>query len=206
MLGVLILASAGGCVPLVARHLSHSQPAKRAISLAVAGGALLCLLQPPLPLTFGAKCPHLPFGLCPRLWDEAHAPDHSEDDLAMYGEVMARRPHWPLWWLAAAVMAGLCAATSQSPGTRGTSSRLAFSAASGICVGAYIALEFFPGQLPLQGVVLFATLLVGTFLVLLQLPTASSPRVASVDGRPLGVPPARCSPPAGLSAAPAATS
>lgn len=99
---------------------------------------------------FGAKCPHLPFGLCPRLWDEAHAPEHSEDDLAMYGEVMNRRPHWPLWWLAAAVMAGLCAATSQSPGTRGTGSRLAFSATSGICIGAYIALEFFPGQLPLQ--------------------------------------------------------
>lgn len=56
-LGVLVLAMAGGCVPLVARHLSHSQPAKRAISLAVAAGALLCLLQPPLPLTVRQRSP-----------------------------------------------------------------------------------------------------------------------------------------------------
>lgn len=51
LLGVLILAMASGCIPLVSRHLSHSQPAKRAVTLAVAAGALLVLLRPPLPVT-----------------------------------------------------------------------------------------------------------------------------------------------------------
>lgn len=34
----------------------------------------------------GSECPALPFGLCPRLWNEEHAPDHEEDDVAIYGE------------------------------------------------------------------------------------------------------------------------
>lgn len=101
-------------------------------------------------MQFGAKCPHLPFGLCPRLWDDAHVPEHEEDELAMYGEALTRREHWPLWWLAAAVMSGLAAATSQAPGGRGVGARLAFAAGSGVCVGTYLALEFFPGQASLQ--------------------------------------------------------
>ena len=35
----------------------------------------------------GARCPdNLPFGLCPRLWDEAHVPTHLRDDAAIYGD------------------------------------------------------------------------------------------------------------------------
>lgn len=34
----------------------------------------------------GAECPNLPFGLCPRLWNEEHAPDHEEDDVSIYGQ------------------------------------------------------------------------------------------------------------------------
>ena len=47
----------------------------------------------------GAKCPHLPFGLCPRLWDAAHAPEHEIDDAAIYGSGMGRRENWPSWLL-----------------------------------------------------------------------------------------------------------
>ncbi len=35
----------------------------------------------------GARCPHLPFGLCPRLWD------------AIYGSALGRRENWPSWLL-----------------------------------------------------------------------------------------------------------
>ena len=42
-------------------------------------------------------CPALPFGLCPRLWDERHVPGAEEDDAAIYSEALARRRHWPLW-------------------------------------------------------------------------------------------------------------
>ena len=45
----------------------------------------------------GVGCPALPFGFCPRLWDERHIPGMEEDDAAMYGEALARRRHWPLW-------------------------------------------------------------------------------------------------------------
>ena len=47
----------------------------------------------------GSMCPRLPFGWCPRLWDEAHVPGAEEDDVAIYGEALARRKHWPLWML-----------------------------------------------------------------------------------------------------------
>lgn len=47
----------------------------------------------------GWLCPRLPFGWCPRLWDEAHVPGVEEDDVAIYGEALARRKHWPLWML-----------------------------------------------------------------------------------------------------------
>jgi hypothetical protein len=45
----------------------------------------------------GVGCPALPFGFCPRLWDEAHVPGAEEDDAAIYAEALARRRHWPLW-------------------------------------------------------------------------------------------------------------
>lgn len=45
----------------------------------------------------GVGCPSLPFGFCPRLWDEGHIPGVEEDDAAIYSEALARRRHWPLW-------------------------------------------------------------------------------------------------------------
>ena len=75
--------------------------------------AALCLATPmKCRLQGGALCPSLPFGLCPRIWDEGHVPEHEVDDVSMYGEGAAQREHWPLWMLVGAVLAGLLALTS----------------------------------------------------------------------------------------------
>lgn len=87
MAGLLLLLCALGCLPLVQRYYPHSQQAKRALLLAVALAALLALLRPPLPIRGGAECPDLPFGLCPRLWDKEHVPEHEMDDVAVWGEL-----------------------------------------------------------------------------------------------------------------------
>lgn len=84
--GILVLCMALGCLPLVHRYYPHSQTAKRVLLLAGSLAALLALLRPPLPVGGGAECPDLPFGLCPRLWDKAHVPEHEEDDVSIWGE------------------------------------------------------------------------------------------------------------------------
>jgi hypothetical protein len=50
------------------------------------------------------------------------------------------------------VIAGLAAlaALGAPKGRKGIGSRFAAATVAGVCVGAYIALEFFPGQPPLQ--------------------------------------------------------
>ena len=87
--GILVLCMALGCLPLVHRYYPHSQTAKRVLLLAGSLAALLALLRPPLPVGGGAECPDLPFGLCPRLWDKGHVPEHEEDDVAIWGEAGA---------------------------------------------------------------------------------------------------------------------
>lgn len=47
----------------------------------------------------GARCPDLPLGLCPRLWDERHIPSRDADDVAIYGAGLARKQNWPAWLL-----------------------------------------------------------------------------------------------------------
>ena len=82
--------------------------------------ARLCVATPvDCCLQGGALCPNLPFGLCPRIWDEEHVPEHEIDDVSMYGEGVAQREHWPLWMLVAAVLAGLLALTSGSRASSG---------------------------------------------------------------------------------------
>lgn len=96
MAGLLVLCMALGCLPLVHRYYSHSAGAKRALLLAGVLAALLVLLRPPLPVGGGAECPQgLPLGLCPRLWDAGHVPEHEEDDVSVWGELPApgRSPH-----------------------------------------------------------------------------------------------------------------
>lgn len=97
----------------------------------------------------GARCPDLPLGLCPRLWDDRHIPARDDDDAAIYGAGLSRRQNWPSWLLVAAGVFAL-AALGAPQHKRGVGGRFAAAAAAGVAVGAYIALEFFPGQPPLQ--------------------------------------------------------
>ena len=121
MAGVLVLAAAGGCLPLVRRYYSHSAPARRALLLAAAAGLLLTIMRPPLPIAGGAECPRLPFGLCPRLWNEAHTPGEGRGRrVAAATGVCSRRPnlasspHRP--HLASSLPTSLCSVThAQSP-------------------------------------------------------------------------------------------
>ena len=113
--GALLMAAGLGCVPLLRRHFPSNEGARAAVVGACSLALLLFLLRPPFPARLGAKCPHLPFGLCPRLWDEAHAPYHEVDDLAIYGTGESRRSHRPLWLLVAAVS---CGALALLPGAR----------------------------------------------------------------------------------------
>jgi hypothetical protein len=83
---------------------------RRALFALAAMGAILGILQPPVPIRGGAACPRLPFHLCPRLWDAHHVPQHAADDAALYGDGLSRRVHWPLWWLVAAVGLAIVAA------------------------------------------------------------------------------------------------
>jgi hypothetical protein len=55
-----------------------------------------------------------------------------------------------LWILLAAALCGLLAASAQPPARRAPVARLAFTAASAVLVGFYIATDNFPHQGPLQ--------------------------------------------------------
>lgn len=174
VLGVLLLLVAAGCQPLIFRHFGHSFVAKRLVAVTAAAGVLLVLLRPPMPVKGGTLCPNLPFGLCPRIWDEGHVPEHEVDDVSMYGAGVLQREHWPLWMLVAAVLSGLMALTSGGRVSSSSGLKLAFAALSGTCVGLYMALEFFPRQGVLQVLVLAATLLVAASLPLLRNPSAAA--------------------------------
>ncbi len=71
------------------------QFAQRVLATLALSGVLLVLLQPPLPLRGGARCPALPLALCPRLWDERHVPLHDVEDAEVWGAGLARKEHWP---------------------------------------------------------------------------------------------------------------
>ncbi|CAK0743676.1 hypothetical protein CVIRNUC_001488 [Coccomyxa viridis] len=174
LLGCLLLGAAAGCAPIALLQYGQAQGARRALALTAALGMLLVMLRPPLPTKGGAGCPPLPFGLCPRLWDERHVPGMEEDDAAMYGEALARRRHWPLWLVIGAVAAGLWAATGSQSRRRGVASSLMVAVIGGAFMGAYLMWEFFPGQPALQMLVFGATTLVAVFLVLLQQPSRES--------------------------------
>jgi hypothetical protein len=170
--GVLLLAASLGCIPLVSRYYKGSQQAKRALLLTAAAGLLLMLLRPPLPVSGGAKCPKMPFGLCPRLWNERHAPEHEEDDVSIYGDGLRRREHWPLWLLAGAAFSGLVAATSP-PARQIAPLRLGEATAAAVLVAGYMALEFFPGMPLVQAVIGSSALLAALAVVLIQVPSKS---------------------------------
>ncbi|GLI61232.1 hypothetical protein VaNZ11_003532, partial [Volvox africanus] len=189
LLGCLTLTLAAALAPLASHCYSGSGPVARgAVALALVG-ALLVLLQPPLPLAGGARCPHLPLALCPRLWDERHVPMHSAEDVEVWGRGLSRREHWPRWLLIAAVVTGL--ATTGGAGPAGAMSsphrltvvaRLGLAIAAGLLVGGYTSLELLPNQVPLQILVVAASVVAVMFVVLLSLPRAAGPVVLPALG------------------------
>ena len=174
LVGALLGGAALGCAPLAWVHLSHSSGAKKAVLALGLAGAVLALVQPPFPRTGGAYCPRLPFQLCPRLWNEGHVPEHEQDDVDIYGELLGTRSHWAKWLLVAAVVAGV-GGLSTRPAREGLASRLALSAGAGGCVGFYAALELFPAQPVLQLVVGLGTVLTAVFMVFLYVPSRKGP-------------------------------
>lgn len=180
--GSLLIVASLGCVPLVSRYYRTSAQAKRLVLLTATLGLLLAVLRPPLPITGGAKCPHLPFGLCPRLWNEAHVPEHEQDDVSIYGDGLRRREHWPLWMLLGAAFAGTIAATSTAPALQAAPLRLLQAAISAALVGAYMGQEFFPGMPLVQSTVLVSALLVATIVVLLNVPTRGAAIILVFSG------------------------
>lgn len=102
-----------------------------------------------------AVCPNLPFGLCPRLFDEAHMPEADEDDAALYGTDSAGSNPAASWLL---VLAGIIGLVALVPSTSSRASAAAVQRSRtggcvfvlGLIVGMYLSLQLFPGQRLLQ--------------------------------------------------------
>lgn len=98
-----------------------------------------------------ATCPNLPFGLCPRLWDEAHKPEANEDDASLYGSDSAGRNPAATWLLVAAALLGLAGLVpSGGYSSRNPSRTCVVVGLLGSAVGLYLGLELFPGQAIVQ--------------------------------------------------------
>ncbi len=94
-----------------------------------------------------AVCPNLPFGLCPRLWDEEHMPEADEDDARLYGSDETGSNPGAAWLLVLAGIIGLAALVPSGGNTAAKRSRTCGAAALlGVNVGLYLALQLFPNQ------------------------------------------------------------
>ena len=94
-----------------------------------------------------AVCPNLPFGLCPRLWDEEHMPEADEDDARLYGSDESGSNPGAAWLLVLAGIIGLAALVPSGGNTAAKRSRSCGAAALlGVLVGLYLALHLFPNQ------------------------------------------------------------
>ncbi len=94
-----------------------------------------------------AVCPNLPFGLCPRLWDEEHMPEADEDDARLYGSDEPGSNPGAAWLLVLAGIIGLAALVPSGGNTAAKRSRSCGAAALlGVLVGLYLALQLFPNQ------------------------------------------------------------
>ncbi len=94
-----------------------------------------------------AVCPNLPFGLCPRLWDEEHMPEADEDDARLYGNDEPGSNPGAAWLLVLAGIIGLAALVPSGGNTAAKRSRSCGAAALlGVLVGLYLALQLFPNQ------------------------------------------------------------
>ena len=96
-------------------------------------------------------CPNLPFGLCPRLWDEEHMPEADPDDASLYGTDSAGSNPGAAWLLMLAGIISLAALVPSGGTTAAKRSRTCGAAALlGFIVGLYLSLQLFPGQTLLQ--------------------------------------------------------
>ncbi len=176
--GALRVAAAAGWIPMVATYynaVKASALPKRAVVLVGSLGLLLILLRPPLPIKGGAECPKLPLALCPRLWDASHTPEHEQDDVAVYGDGLRRREHWPLWFVVAASFSGILASTSAiRENVLFAPIRLIQGGVAGLLVGGYMALEFFPGMYQAQVVAVASCVVVAFIVVFLSVPSRGS--------------------------------
>ncbi|KAF5835484.1 hypothetical protein DUNSADRAFT_7324 [Dunaliella salina] len=152
--------------------LARFAVAQRCFALLLMTGVLLIVLQPPLPVRGGAKCPQLPLALCPRLWDERHVPLHEPEDVEIWGRGMSRADHWPRWLLLLAVIlgAGSTILGGHSSVSRSALTRVGLSAVIGTLVGLYIALEVVPHQFVLQIMIIISCVVVLAFILLLYRP------------------------------------
>ncbi|QDZ19924.1 hypothetical protein HOP50_03g24420 [Chloropicon primus] len=147
LVGSLLIGSSAACVPMLRAHFPFSQAGRRLVISVLASGLVIALVRPPMPIAGGARCPRLPFELCPRLWDSDHRPEHEADDVAIYGDLVQRREHWPKWLLVVAVISGL-GSLGVGGGGRGGSDlllRVSLALLSGAGIGSYISFELFPG-------------------------------------------------------------
>jgi hypothetical protein len=185
--GSLLLAVATGLIPMLNTYYAGTQTSsfpKRAVFLAGSLGILLILLRPPLPIKGGAECPKLPLALCPRLWDASHTPEHEVDDVAVYGDGLRRREHWPLWFVVAASFSGILASTSAVSSKNAVFApvRLIQGTISGALIGGYMALEFFPGMYQVQVLAAASCVTVSFIVVLLSVPSKGSAMLLPLFG------------------------
>ena len=98
----------------------------------------------------GAEYPSwLPGPLRMSFWDSDHKPE-DYDDISIWGEYGEGANSWPTWMLIGAGLSMLSSVTQETARLKSASSGLVPLAMSGLSIGLYIALEFFPGQACLQ--------------------------------------------------------
>ncbi|XP_078440804.1 no exine formation 1 [Wolffia australiana] len=164
LLGSYLLLTALACVPIVVRHFSHVQAAKRSLVLVVSAGLLFILLQPPVPLSWAYKS---------ELIKSAH---QTSDDISIYGFAVSH-PTWPSWLLIIAILLTLSAVTSAIPIKYVVELRAFYAIGAGFTLGLYICAEYFFQSLILYPLLVAAMVSTAIFMVFTHLPSASSPRI-----------------------------
>lgn len=173
LVGCLLLLSVVAFAPFTFTIFRDTRKARKLLVILSLFSLLILLLEPPFPVQSGAECPNLPFGLCPRLWDEEHIPEHLLDDTLIYGGQARGAHQYSVWLLVAAFMVLLLGFSRQKSSTQSrprTQKRnpifqgLLYVSFSGALVGGYVALEFFVGSPLLQILVCISCMSCALFL------------------------------------------
>ncbi|KAG0465526.1 hypothetical protein HPP92_019690 [Vanilla planifolia] len=164
LLGSCILLTGISCIPIVALHFSHAQPAKRFLVLLLALGLLFVVMQPPIPLsgTFRSEI--------------IKAARQSSDDISIYGFVVSR-PAWPSWLLIASILLTLAAVTNIIPVKYIVELRTFYAVGVGITLGIYICVEYFFQAVVLYPLLVTTIVCACVFMVFTLFPSALSARI-----------------------------